>query len=104
VKTEKILEKERAKSLSRQKRNDSWPATKFRIGNAPDDGTVLPVVNLMANSKSEITISYLPLIVTIAPSRFVSEIFECDTQMDGQTTHIATVTGPLFLGNICSMR
>jgi len=42
--------------------NDSWPA----MGNTQNDGTLLAVVNLMADFESGTLISYLHLTVTIA--------------------------------------
>jgi len=81
--------------------NDRWPATRrlsLHLSELRAPGrifdretpkmtnlTVLPVAKLMADSESETPISYLCLIVTIAPSRLVSEIFACDAQTDRRT-------------------
>jgi len=59
-------------------RNDNRPVAR----NTQNGGTVLPVANIMADSKPRSPISYSRLIVTIALSRLVSGIFACDRRTD----------------------
>jgi len=47
-------------------------------------GTVLPTVNLTADSESRSLDSYSSFLVTICLSYLVSQIFMCDRQMDRQ--------------------
>jgi len=62
--------------------NDSRPAA----GNAQSGRTLLPVANLIADSELGTGVSYSSLMVTIAPSDLVSEIFVCDRQTDTRRT------------------
>jgi len=55
---------------------------KCQSGNTQNGGTVLPIVNLMADSKSGSPDSYSSFLVTIRLSLLVSGIFACDRQMD----------------------
>jgi len=65
--------------------------------NAHNDGTVLPVANLMAHSESGTSISYTSFTVTTGLSCLISEIFACDTQADGGVT---TVLFPVLTGSL----
>jgi len=58
--------------------NDSWSTA----GNAQNGGTVLPVANLIADSKSGTLLSYSRLIITQALYCVVLEIFTCDTRTE----------------------
>jgi len=64
-----------------------------RSGNTQDGGTGLPIANLMADSESGSPDSYSSFLVTIRPSRLVSEIFGCDRPTGRQTTRIITIDG-----------
>jgi len=52
--------------------------------NTQNGGTVLPIVNLMADSELGSPDSYSSFLVTIHLSRLVLEIFGCDRQTDRQ--------------------
>jgi len=52
-------------------------------GNTQNGETILPIVNLMADSESGSPDSYSSFLVTICPSHVVSQIFTCDRQTDG---------------------
>jgi len=71
---------------------------KSQPGNTQNGGNVLPIANLMADSKSGSPLSYSSFRATIGHSRLVSEIFACDRQTDkrtdGRTTRIITIAGP----------
>jgi len=71
---------------------------KYQPGNNQNDGTILPIANLMTDSKSGSPVSYSSFLVTIGLSLSVSEIFTCDRQMnermDGQTTWTIAIAGP----------
>jgi len=77
---------------------------KCQPGNTQNGGTVLPIVNLMADSESGSPAFYSSFLVdlTICLSRLVSEIFACgrqtdrqtDGRTDGQTTRTITIAGP----------
>jgi len=56
-----------------------------RSRNIQNSRTVLQIANLMANSEPGSPVSCSSFLVTIRLSRLVSEIFACDTLMDGQT-------------------
>jgi len=62
---------------------------KCQPGNTQNGRTVLPIVNLMADSESGSPISHSLFIITIGLSYLVSEIFTCDKQMDNADYYIA---------------
>jgi len=68
---------------------------KCQPGNTQNGKTVLPIVNLMADSESGSPSSYSCFIITIDLSRLVSEIFVCDRQTD-------IVMGQLITAKNCS--
>jgi len=66
---------------------------KCQPGNTQNDRTVLPIVNLMADSESGNPNFYSRFIVTIRLSRLVSEIFVRDRQRDRQTARTIPIAG-----------
>jgi len=97
-------------------RDDSWPAmlptdlfttftsptgspflpewVKCQPGNTQNGGTVLPIVNLMADSESESLDSHSSFPVTIRLSHLVLEIVTRDRQTDERTMWTITIAAP----------
>jgi len=84
------------KVSSQMGRNHSWPssATKFPQGNDKKGGTVLPVVNLMADSESETLFFYLHLKLIIYNSYFSLFIAHCQT-------HAIVIAIPFVCPSVC---
>jgi len=66
-------------SANRQLRSE-W--AKCQPRNTQNGRTILPIVNLMADSESRSPVSYSSFLVTICLSCLVSEIFTSDRRMD----------------------